>query len=718
MIRTTQNNFSGGVLSPSLYGRSDLQSYYKGCAVANNFVVTKEGTLRKRHGIDMLFESGSGKVRIVPYKYDRSIGRIFVMTKSSTTITIKMYAPDGTQMSWSEGGQTINSRTISSFTGDLDKIQYKQIGDQVWLSSEDIMTYLQVSDYGSTPAGQFSVKTWSAIDRPDSIAHDDTIATASTHWSIHRSSTSYTGKKIYYGIVGVKDSVHSTTSKGDCKWAKSWVAGTYIDIVVTIAVDDRDKWDYVIVAKRLGGDYGEMSRIYMDDEPDERLNAQMVNIYPSKYTDSSGNKLYFIAEQVYKWSNNNYYNLPEGSSGTIIQYYPQTQAYLRWTFTDENISPGDGVYAQTNVLGTGFANPVAVDCFQQRRVFANATSDGKRYPMTLWFSEAGNIDNFIANRPSVDSDAFSATITSTGPAFIRWMLSYDEMLVLLTDCGIFSVGFSQTSGFSASSCRISHVSDIPVSASVQPIITEAGIVFVGADNKTLYTAAYDLSENKLKPINRSALVEHITRNATITSIALQAYPDNVIWASLSDGTFAMFTFERNEEVYAWSTGNIMQGRVDYVISIGTCRDNTSGVSDRTYGDIAFILRYTSLGSKYVGINNDYYVDYWNASTQPAVAATLTTLRAESQDKSIAGYKKNVKDVLLRLNETSSISVKDAQSGNALPLVPASLASSYTGDVKVMPRGYINDSGQMTFTSSDANPCEILQIVTSMEVDGL
>jgi hypothetical protein len=52
--RMIQNNFSGGEISPLLHGRSDLQAYYKGCAKAENFIVTKEGTLRKRNGFRVL----------------------------------------------------------------------------------------------------------------------------------------------------------------------------------------------------------------------------------------------------------------------------------------------------------------------------------------------------------------------------------------------------------------------------------------------------------------------------------------------------------------------------------------------------------------------------------------------------------------------------------------------------------------------------------------
>lgn len=715
MGRMIQNNFSGGILSPSLYGRSDLQAYYKGAAVAENFVVAKEGSLRKRHGItSRLALPEYANCKIVPYKYDRTLSRLFVFEKRSVgesyELAVRMYAKDGTLVSWTEnvGGTntTVSERVISNFTGDVKRMQSKQIGDQVWITTGDFLRIVNVYD-----AESFDIVEWSQSEAPDAIVHDDTESTQSTHWSIVR-STPNSGKTLYYGVIGVKDSVNSDTSKGEVAWSSSWVAGQYIDIKITIAVADCAKWDYVIVAKRAGGSYGELTRHYMDDNPDEHFNASMTAIYKSTYRDALFQPLFFLTQTVYKWTDGKYYDKAEGQEGAVEQT-PQTVAYKRWNFRDDNISPGDAVYGQTNTLGEGFCNPLCVDCFQQRRVFANATTDGGGLPMTLWFSEVGNLNNFYADRPSTDDDPFSPTISSTGPAFVRWIVSYDEMLILLTDCGLFSVGFSQTSGFSASSCRICHFSDLAVSPTIQPVVTDAGIVFVADDNKTLYTAAYDINENKLKPINRSVLVEHLTRTSQIKAVALQTSPDNVVWVVMENGRYATFTFERNEEVYAWSDGFVEGCAIEDVVSLGSVTDSSS---DRTYGDLIFVVGKD--GTDYLCTPNTGYADaVGGVSTN--VVATLRTLRPESQDRTIVGRQKNVKDIIIRLYKTGGIAVKSADGGTGVPLVDARMTLDgeglFTGEVKVMPNGVVTPSGQMTYVSDNAKPCEVLQIVTSLEV---
>ena len=701
MGRMIQNNFSGGVISPSLFGRSDLGAYYKGCAKAENFIVAKEGSLRKRHGFTARcqLDRSSSFVKIIPYRYDRSTARILLLcTDDAGKLEIRMFDKDATPLKWEENGEIIEKRVIEGFTGSVKAIQYKQIGDQIWLSNGSFFRVLDIAD-----AASFTVKSWTQASAPESIVHDDNQTAKSTHWSIVRSNNN-SGKTLYYGLIGVKDSVNSTTSKGECTWSSSWQAGHYIDIKLTVAVEDCEKWDYFIVAKRSGGSYGELTRHYMDDTPDEFFDADMKAIYEGV------DGLYFTAATVYKWADGKYYDKAEGTTGAV-QLEPKTLCFKRWNFRDDNIAPGEAVYGQTNVLGEGFTTPLCVDCFQQRRVFANGETARGKLPMTLWFSEVGNLDNFYSDRPASDDDPFSPTISTTGPSFIRWIVTYQEMMVLFTDSGLFSVGFSQQSGFSASSCRISRFSDLAVSPEVQPVVTDAGIVFVAADNKTVYTASYDLQENMLKPINRSVLVEHLTRYSQIKAIALQSSPDNVVWVVTDNGRYATFTFERNEEVYAWSDGAVEGAAIKDVVSLGSVTDSAV---DRTYGDLVFIIEKDGL--EYIAIPNGGYSDEIG-QTVTNVKATLVTLRPESQERTISGLKKNVKDILLRLYETGGISVMNAAGEGSIELVDAKMSGElFTGDIKVMPRGIIDENAQVKYVSDNDKPCEILQILTLLEVN--
>ncbi len=718
--RMIQNNFSGGEISPTLYGRSDLQAYYKGAAEVENFVVSKEGTLRKRHGISsfMALPEDHGRVKIIPYKYDRSEGGFFLLystEEAPAVCRVELYTKEGAKRSWTVPGDgedadpvTVDHIDITGFSGTVKAFQHKQIGDEIWISNEHTFRTLKVkttAEADPMSTSTFSVEEWRQAPIPDSIPYDGAANAASSHWTIS-TTVSSNDRQIYYGVVCVKDSVYSETSKQSHGFTQTWQAGSHMDITVTVKAADREKWDYILIAKRTGGNYGELQRVYMADDPDAAFTSAWAELH--KGPDAK----WFAAETAYKWSDGKYRDRaeddPQAESATEL--FAQEIAFFRWSFRDENHTPSDMIYGQTDILGAGWTTPLCVDCFQQRRVFANSTNDSGKFPMTLWFSETGNLDNFYADRPSAEDDPFSPTIAASGPAFILWIVAYQEMMVLFTESGLFSVGFSQQQGFSASSCRISKFSDLAASPDIQPVVTEAGIVFVGADNKTCYSVSYDLQENMLKPINRSVLTEHLTRTASITGIGLQDYPDNIVWVSTSDGKVCSFTIEKNENVFSWSHSRIRNAAFLEVVGTGTCTDSST---DRTYGDLLFVVERD--GTQYLCRPNDGYRDVIGGE-ETNVNAFIVTLRPESQERTVVGFKKNIKDVLVRVYQTGGLAVRSPD-GNDMPLVEARVEGSlYTGDVKVMPRGVINEDGQLVIVSDNDKPCELLQIVMNMEIE--
>lgn len=643
MAKLYQNNFVGGEISPSLYARSDLAAYYKGCAKAENFLVTKEGSLRKRNGIRSFLQLSAitdpSQVKIVPYKYDRFGGGFLLLTVSGTTLTVNYYKKDGTSYTLS------SSITVASFTGALAEIQNKQIGDQVWLVNGSWYKVITVTDNTTIAASD-----WSKSDKPSAVES----ITAAGYNSDGNAWNPSSGRTITYCAYIVKNGVLSDSKTVNKFWSTSWNAGYYIEVTITLPDDifSAKDFDYVIIGKKVGALFGELGRWYPED--------------------------FTSASVVYK---------------------------------DENVSAADVIYPQTDTLGEGWSNPLCLDCFQQRKVYANASTSSGSLPMTLWFSAVGNINNFYANRPAADDDAFSPTIMSTGPAFIRHLAVYQETMIALTDCGLFSISCSQTQGFSSTSCRINRFSDIAPAPSIQPVVTSAGLVFVGADQKTLYTCTFDIQDNALKPINRTVLVEHLTRKAKITSIALAQYPQNVIYATLSDGTFATFTFERDEEVYAWSSHRLCvdEATMLQVVAPGCCTEVTD---DRTYTDLVFFVEQG--GNYYLAQLDPTQMKDKVGDIENNITATLITLRPEMQDRTIVGVPKNIHDVLIRVFETGGLKVRTANGALDAVVYPTS-TDDFTGDIKLMPRGYFNDYGQLEIISDDAHTAEILAVCQKLEI---
>lgn len=707
MMAMIQNSFVGGEIAPSLHGRSDLKIYYNSAAKVENFIVAKEGALRKRRGIGTVgeitgFESSP---RVFAYRYDRSQSGVIVIgnTDELCVVQLRRRASLGTV-----------TATTTLFPDKLTvallaSVQATQIGDTFFVSCKGVFNKKVTVGWSD---GTLSVSDYSQTGKPDAPAS----LGAAGYTAAGNPHNPTSGRTITYAAYIVKDGVISDRKTRSITWDKEWPAGYYI--MVTVGFSGVEDFDYILLAKRVGGSFGEVARWYPEDVDEGKATAE---------------------------------------------------------FRDENIAGSTAIYAQTNIM-RGMSGPLCVSAFQQRLVFANSvensrltvtmdtaarsytitgvfnglisvkygstdytsrctvsgntitfpssykytikywgsSTNGMEFPMTLWFSEIGNLYNFYSDRPAADDDPFSPTVHATGPAFIRWLVTYQRSLIVFTDCGIYSVAGSNAEGFSAATCQITKISETSCSQTIPPIETDSGVIFVGADDKTLYTMAYDIQTDSTMPQNQMQLVEHYVRGSRIVSVALQQFPYQVVWCVLSDGKALSFTYEKQQDVAAWARHSVPDAVLTDVIGLGSVTESVAANDGRTYSDILF--RLTKNGREYFATFRDgQFADIINGATSPVVA-TLTTLRAESQDRTLAGIKKNVKDVIVRLNESGPLKVVPTGSGLSEQIL-AKDETAFTGEAKAMPRGFVNEDGQMTFTSDTATNCEITGIICRMEVNG-
>ena len=700
MANMIQNNFVGGEISPSLFGRSDLQAYYNSCAKAENYVIAKEGSLKKRHGVetDGAVDADFASVKIVPYIYDRDEAGIVLFYREEGAIVAEIRSKDALGV---EGQQAVVLEDAPE-DADVKSIRCSQIGDTLYTTCKGVMNKIIRVDWEN--------KTLSLDDYRQRTKPDPVVSV-----SLEKSFPSGSGNRtVTYGGYVVKDGVISDVVSKGISIPTTWTAGGYVDITVTHgqSVEDPD-FDYIMIGKKSGAFFGELARFYPEDVTEPTVNFRDENHVPSDVIYTQSNTLDGVLPPVVTGAYQQrlvFANASQMKTDTkVVTMSEEAESYTVDGQITELISVTSDAVDYTDEC-------TLVDktiYFPEPRKYTIKWRTGESqmdYPMTFWFSQTGNLYNFYANRPAADDDPFSPTLMSTGPSFIRWITPYQKALVAFTDAGIFAIAGSTTEGFSASTIQINKLSNLSVSPNIQPLETEAGLVFVGADEKTLYTMAYELQTDSTRPINRMMLVKHLTRKAKFTSIALQQFPDQVVWCSLSDGTFCSFTFEFDEKVSAWSHHSLSNGlRVLEVIGTGSVTDDST---DHTHSDIIFAIEAQS-GFRLGRFRTDWQ-DAAESDTNPVVAE-LVTLPVESTDQTIAWRKKTVKDVLVRFFESGPLKVVPFASGLAEQTLNAE-KTSFTGDVKVKPMGYVSDRGELHFKSDTNTDSEVLMVVTKMEVE--
>ncbi|RLC76892.1 MAG: hypothetical protein DRJ03_27775, partial [Chloroflexi bacterium] len=186
--------------------------------------------------------------------------------------------------------------------------------------------------------------------------------------------------------------------------------------------------------------------------------------------------------------------------------------------------------------------PSSITFFEARCVYLGM-NDGL---VTIWFSAAGDFENF--KEGTDDSDAFSISLSSTNDA--RWIDGLETLCV----------------GTSGDEWRImSSKLDSPItptnfttkqqttygSDTIQPTKVNDVIMYTDMVSRKVREFTFSDSLQKYTSPDLTALAEHIT-DGGVTSVAYQKNPDPVLWSTRGDGMLLSQTYEREQNVVAWS----------------------------------------------------------------------------------------------------------------------------------------------------------------------
>lgn len=120
--------FVGGIISPQLFGRIDLERYQTGLADCRNLCVLPHGALQKRPGMRYInvASDSSRPVRLIPFSYNADQTAVIEMGHEYARVIIN-------------GGLGLTEQTneLSLFDGGFDVEEgalFADVGQQVWLS--------------------------------------------------------------------------------------------------------------------------------------------------------------------------------------------------------------------------------------------------------------------------------------------------------------------------------------------------------------------------------------------------------------------------------------------------------------------------------------------------------------------------------------------------------------------------------------------------------
>lgn len=292
------------------------------------------------------------------------------------------------------------------------------------------------------------------------------------------------------------------------------------------------------------------------------------------------------------------------------------------TFKDENLKPDetDTPPEPRNPFDGAGSYPSCVTYFEQRRVFANSTLR----PQTIWATASGAYRNMNTSTPTKDDDAFEVTIAARQVHAVRHLVPLN-VLIALTAGGEFVIDSgSKADAIGPGSIRIKP-QGYRGAAEVPPLVVGNTVLFVQEKGAIVRDLGYSYESDSYTGNDLGILANHLFRGYQIVDWAYAQAPYSLVWAVRSDGALLCLTYEREQQVWAWSRHD----------SDGDAFESIAVVSEGTEDAVYAIVRRTVGGAtrryverlhsrQFAGVTDAFFVDSGLTYSGPATA-TLTGL---------------------------------------------------------------------------------------------
>lgn len=377
-------------------------------------------------------------------------------------------------------------------------------------------------------------------------------------------------------------------------------------------------------------------------------------------------------------ANNNSYEIATPWTSNDLQYLQYAQSYDTLFVVHQNHYPRQitrtahnnwtiGNISFNNAPAEWSANngyPRTLAFYQDRLCFASSTL----FPSRLWLSNVAQYNNMTTGVN--DSDGMTLNLLSGTSDVIFWLASAKQLLAG-ADSGVWSIGAATgaTQALSPTNKKADKLSYFG-----------AGEVMPAKLGDTIIHAGYpaskvrELTPNELgdyKSGELSVLADHLFESKTITEMAYQQNPFEIVWCRLSDGTIAALTYMSEHKVVAWSRQS--SGSIVSVATIpGTYETELWAAINRTVGGsvVTYIERLAGFYSK--TFNNSDFMDSHIRVTQ---AGNFTTMSVAHLNGEVVQY------------IAGGVAGQATVADNNITVPSATLARaglSYTSDVETMP----------------------------------
>lgn len=516
-------SFASGEVSPFARGRIDTERYAAACKSLVNFIVTPQGPVVRRPGTQHLGTTyTAAKALLIPFV--ANTGNEFMLEIIGTTTRV-WYGP-GRQLVYDNAGTwnitstgipaTLTTPWAAADLFDTDgtpRVQGVQINDVMWLCHPL---------YFPQKISRIAAYKFQVAGMGDGINASVPFKDVDPNNAVTMQASAATG-------VGVTLTAGSATfSAAD---VGSWF---YLE---RPKIDATPPWETAKAS--ASGDFRSSSGRYYT------ATSAATPTGTVRPTHSTGTRLDGLSGVPWDWTDDGYgvvaitgFTDSTHVTVTVIRRLPNTVVSgttTRWAKQAWNATDG---------------YPADVAQYRERLCFVRN--------QTLWTSVAGDYENFQFQDGGVQSADMAVTITfgASRNDRAKWCEPIGDVLMIGTASGEFSVGPQSTSEpFGPGNVAVRRASGYGCSG-LKPVPVAQSLMFVERNGIRVREARYNIEVDGIASRDLNIYADHIFKRGGCCGLAHQRLPFGILWGITSRGQLKGFTYQAEQQVWAWHTHNL------------------------------------------------------------------------------------------------------------------------------------------------------------------
>lgn len=579
-------SFSGGEVAPSVYARVDLAKYSTWCKTLKNFIVHPHGGVSNDPGTHYVatakydnkairlhqFEFSSTQTYMIEFghyyaRFYTNGGQILksspdawvtshsyvvgdFVTQSSTTYycvtahTSGTFATDLSNGKWV--AQSIYEVPMPYQESDLPKLTFTQSADVLFIFHPNYQTRL-LSRTGNSAwtvtlydfkYGPFMLpnadKTYTIT--PSATTGSITLtASKATFYSTHIGSLwqfkhNIPEQSVVFSISGTTNNTYSSNVSCGGTWRFSTTGSWVGTIYLYKSTDGGSTWTQM----RSFTNWNSTNfSTYGTEDMSNNAEPFLLRMYLTGCTWIEGTPSatlsgdHYIQTGVAKVTS---YTSSTAVTATVMKSIGLASATFEWA---------EGSWSD-------YRGWPSVGEFYQDRLITGCTLAEQQ---TTWMTKTGDYYDYSRSTPLVDSDGISINLPARQLNGINGFVPLTG-LIALTSASEWTIG---TPNQALTPTSVSQrPNGFTGSNGLKPVVIKNRAIFVQAMGAFLQDMGYDLYSDSFTGADLSVLANHLFTGYTITDMAYQQYPDNLVWCVRSDGKLLSMTYMREQEVLAWS----------------------------------------------------------------------------------------------------------------------------------------------------------------------